>query len=126
MKKLLLSILFVLFSILLFAQPTYLRGYKTYFGTPSQGSNTTWNTSRDSNLLIKIDGSHITIYSETQQDIHTTGMISEVENQSKWFALDQDGKKCHLYLGYESSINSTYLMVEYTDLIVCIYTKTEE
>jgi hypothetical protein len=126
MKKLLLSIVFVLFSIVLFAQPSFMRGHTLYIGTVANSGKVDWDEGSESNVLIEVDGSHIVIYSATQQDLHCIKLISSDENQSKWRAVDQDGSICFLYVGYDKIADSTYLMVEYSDVWYCFYTSSEK
>lgn len=116
----------MLCSFVLFAQPTFMRGLKLYIGTVTTSGNVVWDEGSESNVLIEVDGSHIVIYSATQQDLHCTKLIFSNENQSKWKAIDQDGSICYLYVGYDEIAVSTYLMVEYSDVWYCFYTFNEK
>jgi hypothetical protein len=126
MRKLLLSILLMFFSTVLFAQPSFLRGHRLHIGSVNSSGKVVWDEGSDSDVLIKIDGSLITIYSATRQDLHCTERIGSGEDQTKWKAVDQDGVICYIYIGYSEAADSTYLMVEYSNVWYCIYTYKEE
>ena len=116
----------MLCSFALFAQPTFMRGNRLHIGVVNTSGRVEWDAGNDSNVLIKIEGSHITIYSATQQDLHCTSLLLDNENQTKWKAIDQDGGICYVYIGFNENLVSTYLMVEYSDIWYCFYTRAEE
>lgn len=117
--------LLLLCTVIGYAQPTFLRSTSLYFGTFDANHKIKWDDGKTSNVLIKVDENHITVYSETQQDFYIAGKLSETENVSQWKAIDHEGVDCTLWLGYSTTVNSTYMMVQYNNIAICLYTKSE-
>jgi hypothetical protein len=68
-------------------------------------------------ILVKFDAQEITIYTEDIQFYQTLKpeYFTEDGNGSYWYAVDEDRKRCKVYLYYKGG---DIVMVEYDD--VCI------
>lgn len=119
MKKTLLTLVLAVWTTLLFSQ-TWARAVSLTIGIRDNNySKFTWGETKpvEDNLLVKLDGDDITIYTEELQFYQTLKpeYFTEDGNGSYWFAVDEERKRCKVYLYYK---NGNVLMIEYDD--VCI------
>jgi hypothetical protein len=119
MKKTLLTLVLVLLTTITFAQ-TWAYAVSLTIGIRDDAqSKFTWGETRptEGNLLVKLDGQDITVYTEELQFYQTLKpeYFTEDGNGSYWYAVDEERKRCKVYLYYK---NGNILMVEYDD--VCI------
>jgi hypothetical protein len=82
-------------------------------------SKFTWGETKPvtDKLMIKLDGQDITVYTEELQFYQTLKpeYFTEDGNGSYWYAIDEERKRCKVYLYYK---DGNLLMIEYDD--VCI------
>jgi hypothetical protein len=119
MKKTLFTLVLVLLTTITFAQ-TWAKAVNLTIGIRDNSySKFTWGETRsvDDNLLIKLDGRDITIFTEEIQFYQTLKpeYFTEDGNGSYWYAIDEERNRCKVYLYYK---DGNILMVEYDD--VCI------
>ena len=119
MKKIILTLSLSFLSLTIFAQ-TWAYAVSLTIGIRDDAqSKFTWGETRptEGNLLVKLDGQDITVYTEELQFYQTLKpeYFTEDGNGSYWYAVDEERKRCKVYLYYK---NSNILMVEYDD--VCI------
>ena len=119
MKKTLITLVLCLFTTLTFSQ-TWARAVNLTIGVRDNVySKFTWGETRpvEDNLLIKLDGDDITIYTEELQFYQTLKpeYFTEDGNGSYWYAIDEERKRCKFYLYYKGG---SIIMIEYDD--VCI------
>jgi hypothetical protein len=119
MKKTILTLVLVLLTTITFAQ-TWAYAVSLTIGIRDDAqSKFTWGETRptEGNLLVKLDGQDITVYTEELQFYQTLKpeYFTEDGNGSYWYAVDEERKRCKVYLYYK---NGNILMVEYDD--VCI------
>ena len=119
MKKTLLTLVLVLLTTITFAQ-TWAKAVSLTIGIRDNNySKFTWGETKpvDSNLLIKLEGDDVVVYTEEIQFYQTLNPEYKTDdgNGSYWYAIDEERKRCKLYLYYK---NGNVLMVEYDD--VCI------
>jgi hypothetical protein len=119
MKKIILTLSLSFLVLTIFAQ-TWAKAVSLTIGIRDNNySKFTWGETRpvDDNLLIKLDGDDVIVYTEEIQFYQTLKpeYFTEDGNGSYWYAIDEERKRCKLYLYYK---NGNVLMVEYDD--VCI------
>jgi hypothetical protein len=119
MKKTILTLVLALLTTITFAQ-TWAYAVSLTIGIRDDAqSKFTWGETRptEGNLLVKLDGQDITVYTEELQFYQTLKpeYFTEDGNGSYWYAVDEERKRCKVYLYYK---NGNILMVEYDD--VCI------
>ena len=119
MKKTILTLVLALLTTITFAQ-TWAKAVNLTIGIRDNSySKFTWGETRsvDDNLLIKLDGQDITIFTEEIQFYQTLKpeYFTEDGNGSYWYAIDEERNRCKVYLYYK---DGNILMVEYDD--VCI------
>ena len=119
MKKTLLTLVLVLLTTITFAQTWAYAVSLTIGISVNNYSKFTWGETRptDSNLLVKLDGNDVVVYTEEIQFYQTLKPEYKTDdgNGSYWYAVDEEMKRCKVYLYYK---NGNLLMVEYDD--VCI------
>ena len=122
MKKILITFLLLLTTLLTFSQtPSYMRGKSFQMGEKDTTGKITWDskTITDCDILIKLDDKQLTVYSKLTQQYQVISYDGKMESgASRWFCSDAKGKTCNIYLiptdnlpGYVS------LMVEFSDLV---------
>ena len=123
MKKLLITFVLLLTTLLTFSQdaPYYIRAETFEMGRKDSKNNVTWDTTtyRDCNLLIKLTESDVTIYSKTRQEYHVISFDGKQSNgSSRWYCSDSLGRYCNIYLGaLKSSPGYMSLTVEFSDYV---------
>ena len=119
MKKTFLTLVLVLLTTITFAQTWAYAVSLTIGIRDDKYSKFTWGDTRptDSNLLVKLDGNDVVVYTEEIQFYQTLKPEYKTDdgNGSYWYAVDEEMKRCKVYLYYK---NGNLLMVEYDD--VCI------
>lgn len=119
MKKTLLTLVLVLLTTITFAQTWAYAVSLTIGIRDDKYSKFTWGETRptDSNLLVKLDGNDVVVYTEEIQFYQTLKPEYKTDdgNGSYWYAVDEEMKRCKVYLFYKGG---NILMIEYDD--VCI------
>lgn len=127
MRKILTIILLLLLTTYGFSQPTYVRAYSFSYGIKNDTTGKLdWEASTKTNILIKYQGSIITIYSKNEQVYRTIGIGEKLSESTKFLCVDPDGKKCLIYLGLNLETNTMYLIIEYSDISWIYLTIPEE
>jgi hypothetical protein len=119
MKKLILTLVLSLWTIVSFSQ-VWARAVSLTIGVRDYAySKFTWGETKklSGDILVKFDAQEITIYTEDIQYYQTLKpeYFTEDGNGSYWYAVDEDRKRCKVYLYYKGG---DIVMVEYDD--VCI------
>jgi hypothetical protein len=119
MKKLILTLALSLWTIVSFSQ-VWARAVSLTIGVRDDAySKFTWGETKklSGDILVKFDAQEITIYTEDIQFYQTLKpeYFTEDGNGSYWYAVDEDRKRCKVYLYYKGG---DIVMVEYDD--VCI------
>jgi hypothetical protein len=119
MKKLILTLVLSLLTIISFAQTWAVAVNLTIGIRDNEYSKFTWGETRpvSDKLLIKLDGRDITVYTEEIQFYQTLNPEYKTDdgNGSYWYSIDEERKRCKVYLYYKEG---NLLMIEYDD--VCI------
>jgi hypothetical protein len=119
MKKLILTLVLSLLTIISFSQ-VWAKAVSLTIGVRDDAySKFTWGETKklSGDILVKFDAQEITIYTEDIQFYQTLKpeYFTEDGNGSYWYAVDEDRKRCKVYLYYKGG---DIVMVEYDD--VCI------
>jgi hypothetical protein len=119
MKKTILTLVLALLTTITFAQ-TWAYAVSLTIGIRDDAqSKFTWGETKptDSNLLVKLEGDDVIVYTEEIQFYQTLKpeYFTEDGNGSYWYSVDEERKRCKVYLYYKSG---DILMIEYDD--VCI------
>ena len=119
MKKLILTLVLSLWTIVSFSQ-VWARAVNLTIGVRDDTySKFTWGETRElsGDILVKFDNQEITVYTEDIQFYQTLKpeYFTDDGNGSYWFAVDEDRKRCKVYLYYKGG---NLIMIEYDD--VCI------
>jgi len=119
MKKLILTLVLSLLTIISFAQTWAVAVNLTIGVRDDAYSKFTWGETKpvSDKLLIKLDGQDITVYTEEIQFYQTLKPEYKTDdgNGSYWYSIDEERKRCKVYLYYKEG---NLLMIEYDD--VCI------
>ena len=119
MKKTILTLILALLTTISFSQvwadaTSLAIGYRD-----NAGQKFTWGETKrlDADIPVKIDNNEITIFTEEIQFYQTLKpeYFTEDGNGSYWYAVDEERKRCKVYLYYKGG---DILMIEYDD--VCI------
>jgi hypothetical protein len=119
MKKLILTLVLSLLTIISFSQ-VWARAVSLTIGVRDDAySKFTWGETKklSGDILVKFDAQEITIYTEDIQFYQTLKheYFTEDGNGSYWYAVDEDRKRCKVYLYYK---NGDIVMVEYDDACI--------
>jgi len=119
MKKLILTLVLSLFTIISFSQ-SWAKAVSLTIGTrDDESSKFMWGETKQlsGDILVKFDDQEVTIYTEDIQFYQTLKpeYFTEDGNGSYWFAVDEEIKRCKLYMYYKGG---NVIMIEYDD--VCI------
>jgi hypothetical protein len=119
MKKLILTLVLSLLTIISFSQ-VWAKAVSLTIGVRDDNySKFTWGETKSlsGDILIKFDDQEVTIYTEDIQFYQTLKpeYLTEDGNGSYWFAVDEERKRCKLYMYYKGG---NVIMIEYDD--VCI------
>lgn len=123
-KTLLFSTLLFI-SQLVFSQPVISRAFSLCIGTRENiEEEFTWSENLECNFLIVSETQKVTIHTNKKLEYHTLQDLGENEDGTshKFLMLDQDARKCHLFISsYEDIL---FIIVEYSDLAVIYSTKS--
>ena len=123
MKKLLITFVLLLTTVLTFGQdsPFYVRAETFQMGSKGVDSKVTWDDStyRSCNVLIKLNNSDVTIFSKVAQYYHVISYDGKMDNgASRWYCSDSLGRTCNIYLmNIKNSPGYLSLTVEFSDLV---------
>lgn len=119
MKKTLITLVLCLLTSLTFAQTWAVAVNLTIGIRDNEYSKFTWGETKPvtDKLLIKMEDDDVIVYTDEIQFYQTLKpeYFTEDGNGSYWYAIDEERKRCKVYLYYK---NGNVLMIEYDD--VCI------
>ena len=128
MKKFILSILLVLSTLLTFSQDiAFARAHQFTIGKRDFSTNEiVWNgTSTSCDILIKLEGNKVTIYSNQKQEYRVVVKLVETEDGVQYRMLDANGTSCNFYMGPIANSLSVFIAVEYNDFSWMYYCTDE-
>jgi len=128
MKKFILSILLVISTLLTFSQDVaFARAHQFTIGKRDFSTNEiVWNgTSTSCDILIKLEGNRVTIYSNQKQEYRVVTKLVETEDGVQYRMLDANGTSCNFYMGPIANSQSVFIAVEYNDFSWMYYCTDE-
>lgn len=123
MKKLLVTILFSVFSIIAFSQQTiWFETTQAHIGTKAQNETEyKWSPATYPKIKIAVETSRIIVYAEHTYIINIEGMFYESTYSTTFYGKDDEGVRCHVELGYSNEANQSYFIVKYSDIAFFYY-----
>ena len=118
MKKFILSTLLVLSTLLTFSQDiAFARAHQFTIGKRDLSTNElVWNgTSTSCDILIKLEGNKVTIYSNQKQEYRVVTKLAETEDGVQYRMLDANGTSCNFYMGPIANSTLIFIAIEYND-----------
>jgi hypothetical protein len=118
MKKFILSTLLVISTLLTFSQDiAFARAHQFTIGKRDFSTNElVWNgTPTSCDILIKLEGSKVTIYSNQKQEYRVVTKLAETEDGVQYRMLDANGTSCNFYMGPIANSTSIFIAIEYND-----------
>ena len=128
MKKFILSTLLVISTLLTFSQDiAFARAHQFTIGKRDFSTNEiVWNgTSTSCDILIKLEGNRVTIYSNQKQEYRVVAKLVETEDGVQYRMLDANGTSCNFYMGPIANSLSVFIAVEYNDFSWMYYCTDE-
>jgi len=128
MKKIILSILLVMSTLLTFSQDVaFARAHQFTIGKRDFSTNQiVWNgTPTSCDILIKLEGNKVTIYSNQKQEYRVVAKLVETEDGVQYRMLDANGTSCNFYMGPIANSLSVFIAVEYNDFSWMYYCTDE-
>jgi hypothetical protein len=122
MKKLLLTFVLVLTTLISFAQdkPYYMRAETFESGYKNSNGDIVWNEStiQSCSIIIKLEEKEAVIHSSITQVYNVLLYNGNKDGISKWYCSDYRGRSCNLYL-LESKKNpgKMSLIIEFSDYV---------
>ena len=129
MKKIILSLILTLFTIISTAQGLeYARARTFNVGHRDFATNEiVWNgTTSECNILIKLTDNKVTIFSKTQQEYYVVGKLAEKDNTAQYRMQDVNGISCNFYMGPTEIQGVLFMVVEYNDYAWMYFVVPEE
>jgi hypothetical protein len=118
MKKFILSTLLVISTLLTYSQDVaFARAHQFTIGKRDFSTNEiVWNgTSTSCDILIKLEGNRVTIYSNQKQEYRVVTKLVETEDGVQYRMLDANGTSCNFYMGPITNSTSIFIAIEYND-----------
>jgi hypothetical protein len=118
MKKFILSVLLVLSTLLTFSQDiAFARAHQFTIGKRDFSTNElVWNgTPSSCDILIKLEDSKVTIYSNQKQEYRVVTKLAETKDGVQYRMLDANGISCNFYMGPIANSSLIFIAIEYND-----------
>ncbi len=128
MKKIILSVLLVISTLLTFSQDiAFARAHQFTIGKRDYSTNQiVWNgTPTSCDILIKLEDNKVTIYSNQKQEYRVVAKLVETEDGVQYRMLDANGTSCNFYMGPIANSQSVFIAVEYNDFSWMYYCTDE-
>jgi hypothetical protein len=128
MKKILIFLLLVFISTSVYSQDVkFLRASKLTIGfRPEPNSKIQFQPSTDVDILIKLEATKATVYSDKTQTYRVIRLKDKTDTYTEYVANNSDGKVCNIMLmTIPDSPGKIFFSVEFSDYI-WFYTTTLE
>lgn len=125
MKKLLLTLLITLSSLVSFTQSLYGRAYKFQLGVIDMNDNIQWiGEPSPVDIIVQVNKGEMIIYSEGHQVYQILTTMGSDNGTTMYKALDKKGNYCYLFLTliedyYQSQIAVTIRYSDYAWMYIC-------
>jgi hypothetical protein len=123
MRKIIISLVFVLCSVMSIAQQSTYRAVEYTFGewnTYYQKYN--WSEKEYVDIPIVVTPKTITIYSQVVQHYKVLSDAVRIDSEiTEYYAVDQDGDHCHIWI----MVRGTYVSVSVKFSNICFFYRIE-
>lgn len=117
MKKFILTFLVMITSLVTFSQDIkFARANSVLLGSKNTNSEVTWSEAQDCDLLVKIEQSKVTIYSDKIQEYRVINTMEQQDDYAKWLMSDSRGVNCWFYMGVTED-GQYFVGIEYNDYV---------
>lgn len=127
MKKFILTLLLVFTTLFSFAQREveFARANSLLLGVKNYKSEVTWGEIQECDILVQIEKSKLTIYSDRPQEYYVIEILESQNDYSKWLMSDPRGVKCWVYMGVTED-GEYFMGIEYSDYVWFYIIKPQE
>jgi len=129
MKKLLLTLLITLSSLVSFTQSLYGRAYKFQLGVIDMNDKIQWiGEPSPVDIIVQVNKGEMIIYTEEHQVYQILGTMGSDDGTTMYKAMDKKGNYCYLFLTliedyYQDQIAVTIRYSDYAWMYICIENK---
>ena len=125
MKKILLSVLITLCSLISYSQNVFQRAYDASIGTREDvNSPVEWYVkNKEVNIVICYEDDKVKIFADETKTYRSIKLIEDNEEYTNWLMVDDKGLKCYLSVGVHKETKLSYLKIEYVDTVILYFTK---
>jgi hypothetical protein len=94
----------------------FARAYSFTLGSRDYTTNElTWGETSTCNILIKLEGDVITVYSKQKQTYHVMIKLSETEDGIMYRMQSAKGITCNMYMGPIQGTTNVFIAIEFND-----------
>ena len=116
MKKILMLLILLTISLTSISQTMFARAYSFTLGSRDYTTNElTWGETSTCNILIKLEGDVITVYSKQKQTYHVMIKLSETEDGIMYRMQSAKGITCNMYMGPIQGTTNVFIAIEFND-----------
>jgi hypothetical protein len=125
MKKLLLTLLITLSSLVSFTQSLYGRAYKFQLGVIDMNDKIQWiGEPSPVDIIVQVNKGEMIIYTEEHQVYQILGTMGSDDGTTMYKAMDKKGNYCYLFLTliedyYQDQIAVTIRYSDYAWMYIC-------
>jgi len=125
MKKLLLTLLIILSSLVSFTQSLYWRAYKFQLGAIDINDEIQWiGEPSYVDIIVQVNNREMIIYSEEHQVYQILTIMGSDNGTTMYKALDKKGNYCYLFLTliedyYQNQVAVTIRYSDYVWMYIC-------
>ena len=125
MKKILLSVLITLCSLISYSQNVFQKAYDASIGTREDvNSPVEWYVkNKEVNIVICYEEDKVKIFADETKTYRSIKLIEDNEEYTNWLMVDDKGLKCFLSVGVHKETKLSYLKIEYVDTVILYFTK---
>jgi hypothetical protein len=125
MKKILLSVLITLCSLISYSQNVFQKAYDASIGTREDvNSPVEWYIkNKEVDIVICYEDDKVKIFADETKTYRSIKLIEDNEEYTNWLMVDDKGLKCYLSVEVHKETKLSYLKIEYVDTVILYFTK---
>ena len=125
MKKILLSVLITLCSLISYSQNVFQKAYDASIGTREDvNSPVEWYVkNKEVDIVICYEDDKVKIFADETKTYRSIKVVKDNEDYTNWLMVDDKGLKCFLSVGVHKETKLSYLKIEYVDTVILYFTK---
>ena len=111
MKKILLSVLITLCSLISYSQNVFQKAYDASIGTREDvNSPVEWYVkNKEVDIVICYEDDKVKIFADETKTYRSIKVVEDNEDYTNWLMVDDKGLKCYLYVGVHKETKLSYL-----------------